>query len=377
MIPRRFTGIAARDIMRTHLKAIGFAMFVLLVVAIAIDMTKFLDDIRAKAAADQVSLTPMLLEYLVYRSADIITHLLPMACLTGSFIAELLRHQRMEPVILAAAGASPTVMFAALLWVGLVTGGVQTALEGWLRPAAVFAQARMELGGYGDRFKHVNMGNRWFIDGELAIEARVMRSNPPELQDIRQFEGLGSPALTRIIEARSAEPTDTPLVWQLKDAVVWQGSKSAYLQPERHERLNVTMPFSDTHIRFYGVPAYFLPNDLLWEMAALKDTQRTADAEIAVMRRFAALFLPGVFAFLGATLSQCGRDGRMLAWWRLLVLGTVGYITVVSVKSFWTLGEFEVVSPLVATTVPISFAFLLGAALQLFLNGLPERQRAA
>lgn len=372
MIPRKYTGIAVRDIARTHLKAIAFSMFVLLVVAIAIDLTKYLDDVREKAEYEGIAFTPLLLEYLLYRSADIIVRLLPMACLFGGAIAELMRHQRLEPVILSAAGASPALVFAAILGAGVVLGGVQVALEGWLRPAAVHAQGKLEVGAYGHRFRLGNNGKSWFVEGDLALETRVIREDPPELQELRMFFGLGTPELSRIIEARLATPTDANRIWTLHDAVIWEGATGTAMPPVRHETLEFEMPFSAAHIRYHHVAGFYLPNAALWEIAALKDSSRTADAELAVIRRFTAFFLPGIFVFLGASLAQCGRDGRMFAWWRLLALGTFGYVSVVSVKSFWSLGEYEVISPLAAATLPMLFAFAVGVALQLWINGPPE-----
>lgn len=375
MIPRRFVGIAARDIAATHLKAIAFTMFVLLVVAIAIDLTRHLDEVRERAVTDDTAFVPLLLKYLSYRTADIVVRLLPMACLIGGFIAELLRHQRLEPVILSAAGASPSLVFVAIFGAGIVLGTVQTSLEGWLRPAAVHTQGRMELGHYGRRFATGNMGKHWFVEGDLALEARVIRDDPPELQELRMFFGLGTPSLSRIIEAKSAVPIGRGRTWELRDAVVWEGETGTALRPIRHETLTFEMPFSGAHIRYHRIFSFYLPNEALAEVAALKGTSRTADAELAVMRRFTAFFLPGIFAFLGASLAQCGRSGRMFAWWRLLALGTFGYITVVSVKSFWSLGEFGVLSPLAAATLPMLFALGVGIALQLWLNGPPERSR--
>lgn len=223
MIPRRFTGIAVRNIAATHLKAIAFAIFVLWTVAVAIDLTKNLDEVREMASAQGLMLFPLVAEYLLYRSADIAARMLPMACLIGGFIAELLRHQRMENVILAAAGARPTLLFAALLGTGLVTGSLQFALEGWLRPAAVFAQTDLGLGSYARRFRQGDTGKHWFVSGDRAIEARVIRNESPELLDLRIFVGIGEMALERIVTADRALPTQEPLIWMLENVVVWEG----------------------------------------------------------------------------------------------------------------------------------------------------------
>ncbi len=372
MIPRRFTGIAARQIAATHIKAVAFAMFVLWTVAIAIDLGKYLDELRATAAQGQIALLPLMGEYLLYRTSDIVSRLLPMAGLVGGFIAELLRHQRMEPVILSAAGARPSMFFAALLGAGLIVGSVQLALEAWLRPAAVLTQIDLGVGAYAARFHHGDHGRRWFVDGDRAIEARVFRGHSPDLRDLRVFEGVGTSNLRRILSADRAVPTADPLIWELQNAVTWEASSGQVMHPKTHERLLVPLPLSPTHVKFHGIYGYYLSNNDLLELVKVAGSDRWPEAQTSLMRRVTALFLPGLFMFLGASLSQAGRNGRLFAWWRLLALGTVGYISVVSVKSFWTLGDYGAVSPLAATTWPLLFALCLGVALQLHMNGFPE-----
>lgn len=377
MIPRLYTGIAARNIAATHLRAIAFVMLVLLTVAIAIDLAKTVDGIRAQAVEDGRVMFALMGEYLWYRAVDIVARMLPMACLAGSFLAELLRHQRMENVILATAGAPPTLTFAALLAVAAVTGSVQVTLEGWLRPKAVFAQVDLQLGAYAARFQSGDLGTQWIVEGDRAIQARILRSDTPELRDVRVFEGVGQTQLRRVISAARAVPSQTPGNWVLYDATVWSGAAGNPGSPMRathHAKLPLALSMTTAHLRYYGIYGFYLPNAPLRQIAALKGTVRAADAQTALVRRFTALFLPGVFAFLGASLAQAGRNGRFFAWWRLLALGTFGYVCVVSVKTFWSLGEFAVLSPLAATAVPLIFAIGVGIAIQLKLNGAPQRQ---
>ena len=373
MMPRYLTGIAARNIAATHLKSIAFVMFVLLTVAIAIDLAKTIDDIRMRATKDDLALLPLVAKYLTYRSADIVARLLPMACLAGSFIAELARHQRMENVILSTAGAPPTLIFAAILAVAAVTGTIQAALEGWLRPVAVFAQVDLKIGSYAKRFHTGDLGARWFVEGDRAIQARIVRSQSPELRQVRVFEGVGQAELTRVISATRAEPMAQGENWMLFDATVWQGAPGSAMYPTFHEQLALPLALTRSHLQYHGIYGFYLPNAPLREIAAIKGTERTADAETAIMRRCVAWILPGVFAFLGMSLAQAGRNGRFFAWWRLLCLGAFGYVCVVSVKTFWSLGEFGVLSPVAATLTPLAFAMLASIAIQLRLNGAPRR----
>ncbi len=375
---RGFTGIAARHIALTHLKAVAFAMFVLWTVAIAIDLGKYLDELRAKAADEALALMPLMAEYLLYRTSDIVGRLLPMAGLVGGFIAELLRHQRLEPVILGAAGARPGLFMAAIFGAGLVVGSVQLALEAWWRPAAVLSQIDLGVGAYAARFHHGDHGRRWFVDGDRAIEARVIRGPAPDLRDIRVFEGVGTGGLRRILSAEQARPTGEAQIWELRKAVIWEQGTGGVMRPQTHDSLTIRLPLSPAHLRYHGIYGYYLATGDLLEIVSVRGADRWPEAQTSLMRRVTALFLPGLFMFLGASLAQAGRNGRLFAWWRLLALGTLGYVTVVSVKSFWTLGDYGALSPLAATTWPLLFALGLGAGLQLHMNGWPEipgRQR--
>ncbi len=370
---RPYTGIAARQVVFLHLRSIGFVMFVLLTVAIAIDLTNNLDDVRHHATQTSTPFAALLAEYLGYRAIDIVTRLLPMASLAGAFIAELLRHQRMENVIFSAAGAGPGLVYGALLAVGIVVGSVQASLEGWLRPAAVWSQVELDLGAYADRFRRGTMGPVWFTDETRAIRAMVLRSEAPELHDVMVFDGIQKDTLDSVTYAAHALPGAASQTWILQDVVLWEGAPGSAMRPTRLEQLELTFPLLPTHLEYHGVLGFYIPNAPLREIAGFRDRARWADAETAMARRYLAFLLPGVFAFLGASLSQAGRSGRLISWWRLMPLGATGYVTLVSVKSFWALGEFGVLAPWVSASAPLVFAFLLACFTQFTLTGRLRR----
>jgi lipopolysaccharide export LptBFGC system permease protein LptF len=370
---RPYTGIAARQVVFLHLRSIGFVMFVLLTVAIAIDLTNNLENVRDHAAQAGAPFAALLAEYLGYRAIDIVTRLLPMASLAGAFIAELLRHQRMENVIFSAAGAGPGLVYGALFAVGIVVGTVQASLEGWLRPAAVWSQVELGLGSYADRFRRGTIGPEWFTDETRAVRATVIRSETPALRDVMVFDGIQQDTLNSVIYASRALPGDTPQTWILQDVVVWQGEAGSAMRPTRLTEFELTFPLLPTHLEYHGVLGFYIPNAPLREIAGFRDMARWADAETAVARRYLAFLLPGVFAFLGASLSQAGRSGRFISWWRLMPLGATGYVMLVSVKSFWALGEFGVLAPWVSASAPLVFAFLLACFTQFVLTGRLRR----
>ena len=367
---RRHTGLAVRAMVRGDLAAIGFMMFTLLVIALAIDLAKWLETLRARAEATDTALLNVLLPYVGYRSTDIITRLLTMACLGGGFVVTLLRHQRLDDVVLAAAGAGPGLRLTALLITGALLGVVQMSGENWLRPAAVAAQVEANLGDYGHRYNAHDMGPQWVVADTRAFQATLSRGPEPALTNVLIFDGMDRPDLTAVHHAQSAKPTDDGQRWQLKGVTTWDTDQGP---PTLDGMREVRLPVAAENVRWFGVDGYYLPNAAARRIAA-SDTDAAPDAATALAVRKTALFLPGIFAFLGLSLASVGVHGRRLAPFKLLALATVGYLLVVSVKVFWALGIHAVLPPMLAATIPAACALALAIALQLYQAGyLPRR----
>ncbi|GAA6180489.1 hypothetical protein NBRC116594_19270 [Shimia sp. NS0008-38b] len=363
---RSHTGLAVRAMVRADLAAIGFLMFVLLVIALAIDLAKWLPSVQSRAAATDTPLWQVLLPYIGFRSIDIITRLLTMACVAGGFAVTLLRHQRLEDIVIATAGGGPTLRIAALCLSGLLLGGVQLSGEAWLRPLAVERQVRDNLGDYGQRYHTVDMGTQWLADDTRALRADLTRGATPTLQNVMIFDGINQPTLTRVLSAHSATPSGQPGVWSLHKVTLWDGDIGV---PEQHDQLDLPLPISTASLRWFGVDAYYLPNAAARTIAAQPNAPNTADAATALAVRKTAFFLPAIFALLGVSLASLGARGRRLSPFRLLALAAVGYLCVVSVKVFWALGIHGTVSPLIAATVPALCALLLAVTIQLIQSG--------
>ncbi len=357
-------GIAVRGVFWQHMRSIGFVMFVLLVVAVSIDLTENLDSLGDKARETDKPLAHILLPYLGYRTVDIVTRLLPMACLAGAFFAELMRRQRLEDVIYAAAGTSPALTLWALVLVGILTGGIQATLEAKIRPEAVFQQVDLGVGKYARWWHPRETGYRWFIDGDRALRARVLVGPSPELRDATLFVGIIQPNLETLITSPRVSPGKTPGTWQFHTAEVWQRGIDDTLSSTNEDSFMLSFPLLAEDLEYLGVGAFNLPKKALNTLRTTARAERKADIDTAIMRRFTAFLLPGVFILLGASLAQSGYKGRLFAPARLIALAALGYVSVVSVKVFWTLGEFATVSPLLACILPLVWALVLTICLQ-------------
>ncbi|MGR3714477.1 MAG: LptF/LptG family permease [Shimia sp.] len=371
---RAYTGTAARLVAVSYLRTIGFMVFALLVIALSIDLTKTLGGLRTKAAATDMPLWNVLLPYMSYRTVDIVTRLLTTACLAGGFAAILLRHQRREDVVLAAAGMSPRVHLAALLAVGLVTGTVQAGFQNWLRPIAVKAQVESQMGRYGRWFGDTTLTARWIVDNDTAVRATVVRGANAQLQDVMIFEGLTAPYLTRLIQAESATPDPDTGKWWLNTVTLW--AQDTDFRPVQSDQMALPLPLNAARLQWYEVHGYYLTTSVARQIATLTGTPAADDAATTLAFRRLAFFFPGIFVLLGASLAQAGISGRRLSAPRLVTLGALGYLSVVVVKSFWILGINGRIAPELAAILPLAIMICAATLLQLGQAGyLPRRRK--
>ncbi|PSL18737.1 lipopolysaccharide export LptBFGC system permease protein LptF [Shimia abyssi] len=358
-----------------YLQAIGFVMFTLLIIALTIDLSDNMDRIQQRAAERETGVMQLLLPYLGFRAIDIVTRLLGMATLIGAGVATLLRFQRLEDVILSAAGAPPTLVLSALMMVGIVTGTVQWTFQNWLRPPAVATQVSLNLGNYGRWFAHTELGGRWFVSDGLAMRAEVTRGANPELRNLQIFAGVDDPTLSRIVFAERADQNTLGNEWVLHGVTLWENDEqSTGNATQTSEKMRMVLPLNIEGLRWLDVNGYYIPNKHLRRIAQLDGTRVADDARTTLAFRNMAFFLPGIFALLGASLAMAGRRARRLAPFRLLILATVGYVTLVSVRVFWALGIHGRISPYVAAMLPLAIALAMSTYLQLRQAGYLRRR---
>ena len=373
---RAHTGVAVRELVWHYLQAIGFFMFVLLVIALTIDLTDNLDGVLKRADELRDPTWLVLLKYLFFRSVDIITRLLSMAALIGGGVATALRHHRMEDIVLDAAGASPSIVLSALCMVGVMMGVVQGSFQNWLRPIVVQQQVEMNLGKLGGWFGETELPKHvWVTSNSQTLRAKITRGSQPKISDVTIFNGVDQPSLGSITFAQHAVPFGKDGQWRLENAVVWTKEGNIENKTSKFEFLEVELPINIERVQWYDVHTYYIPNHALRQIAQLPQLEFSYGAMTTLAVRKAAFFLPAVFALFGTSLAMAGRRGRRLAPFRLLVLATIGYVTVVSVKVLWALGMHGRMEPFLAATTSIWLAFGLSVLLQLQQAGYLSRTK--
>ena len=352
-------GIAVRRALGDYLRGVALITIILLMVAWTIDLARHFAQIRAGAELREVPLLDLLLPYLLHRGVDIVTRLLPMACFFGVFIAEIARRLRLESVVLGAAGFTPARGMAAVLWLALILGGLQGMLESKWRPAAVLAQVDTGFGNYAQWYRRGWLfGPVWFVEDEVAIRTEVLRTDQPRLRNVLIFEGIRQPKLTRVIAAEQAMPTTDPLIWRLEAVRIWT--------PETQNRptsaqgtLDFKIDLIPEQLSYYGIQEFNIPSAPLNILATRPHAPNAPAIRNAIWRRRTAWLLPGTFALLGVALARRAFSGRVLVLPRLIGMAATGYLTVVSVKVFWTLGQLDALPAAVSVLTPVIGSLLL------------------
>ena len=332
-------GVATRRAVMDYLRAVGLILFILLAIAWTIDLADNFAPIRADAQAKGVALYELLLPYLTYRTADMVTRMLPMACFFGVFLAEIARRGRLETVIFTAAGASPLRMLVSVLIFGVLVGALQQRLEESWRPAAVAAQVELGHGSYASRFApNWTRHHAWFLNGDIAIRAQVLRADPPALRDVLIFTGLQEDRLRTIYAADRVDPSDQRFQWHLSGVEIWNAAAGEETSEQAPDQ-TITIELIPEQLTHYDVPGFYLDTAELQELATMRGIGTSADADTALWRRWTAWLLPGSLALLAVCLTKPGYSGRQINIARLIALAVLGYAAVVSIKVFWAVGE--------------------------------------
>ena len=354
-------GVAARRAAGDYLKAVSLIMFILLAVAWTIDLAQYFPGIRKQAHADLIPLWKIALPYLWHRTADILVRLLPFATFFGVYLAEVTRRLRLESAILSASGSSPTRQLAPLLAFSLAAGIFLNKLEADWRPAAVAAQIELGHGAYADRYAPRWIRDVWFVSGDTAVRATIMRGKSAAMRDVLIFTGIKSPELMSIHAAKHAAPVaNMPGIWRLSGVEIWSdalGTQGSAPAPDQ----TLGMGILPVQVMSHGIATFFLPSGQLRDLAALtQDPAWAADAQTSIWRRRTAWLVLPALALLAAALARRSFSGRTPVIPRMVAMGVSGLGAVVLVRVFRVMGELGTVPGPIAVFGSLAILYALG-----------------
>lgn len=352
MLPGRATRRASVD----ALLGVLVVLMLLAGIAYTIDLASQFAAIRTAAEAQDRALMALVLPYLGQRGVDILARMLPTAVFFGVFLVEIRRRMRLESVILAASGVSPWRGFAALIWMGLILGGVLWLLEARLRPPAVWAQVESGLGGYADRFPAGWSSEVWLVAGDVALRAEVLRSTAPEMRDVLLFDGLAEASLRQVLSAETARPVG-PGQWALTGVTrIDPATGTPAPQPDQIAALDLI----PEQLRYRGFVELLLPSEALRALQAMQPPPANAAwADVELLRRATMWLYVPLIALIAAAVVPFGFEGRAVRVPRLIAFAAAGYFYVTAVKVVGRLGALDVIEPRLSVLGPLVASALL------------------
>jgi lipopolysaccharide export system permease protein len=354
-------GWHTRYLLRSYCRQTILVTCAILTIALSIDLTFYLSKVLGTISHWQSSWVSIhLARYLVLRGTDFLAELLPLACFFGAFWAEIEHTFSRERLIVWLSGRTPQQCLLPVLLFGIFVGGVQLALNYYLRPLAVMAMAKDHLGFYGERFDpRPQPDPRWVAAGSDVIQAIVEPGDPPSLRDVKIYRMNKELSLQTFFRAKAARPVKAG-EWLIIDGYQWSpprilyqdGSTSAKTEPAATETTPFTekiidLNISPTWINNDRVNARYLTNDVF---SALGKEQFFPDFEFRTWEhaRWSLPLFCIAMPLLATSLSLL-LLARKIEFAQLAIIAVMGYLANALMKVFILLGEHGQVPAAVAS----------------------------
>lgn len=348
-------GTYTRTITLAQLAHIGTVTVALVIIALTLDLASRIEDIAGHAGdVGAVRLTLHILWYVVLRICDILGNLLPLGAFLGIFWFEISLTQSRERIIIANGGRSPLQSMIPLILLGIVLGAIQTVSLTVLRPAAIAVHIETGLGWQGRSFDRRLKPNErhWLILPNQMVQARIDYRNST-LVDVDLFRLSEGGRLASRLTAARAVPAREPGRWLFQDGSQWvapEGGQPATPENQgtirRFAELELAVPLDPLWLANRGIPARYLPQATLSDLAGRKDvTDPSYSTSWHV--RFAQSLLPFGMMLLAMALASA-LIGRRLAFREIILIGLAGYFLHVSNNVVVWLGEYGQLSPVLA-----------------------------
>lgn len=354
-------GVYSRYVTALYFRHATVTLIGLLTIALTIDLSEWLSRLTADPNAGGGFRTMLFVgRYLLFRSADILGRLLPFACFLGVLWCEMSAILSRQRITIWVTGRSTLQCLVPVLALGGIAGISQFVLEAYLRPMAVQTQIEEHLGEFGERFDRSSKPNSgWLFAGSELIRARIIHGSKPSLQNFLLIRSDDQGRVTEIVTADRAILGKDGL-WDLEagarlpvGAAILQGTSN--FQEDRTTPVLISSRLDQIRLRvdpvwldYLGINAKYLPQSVLESLATKPEPSYPA-AEYRTWRavRISNAFAPFAMALMAATFSLILMPNAIRLS-GVLVIGLVGYSSLVSMRSLFSLGERGVVPPIMA-----------------------------
>lgn len=370
-------------LLAAYLRHVLIVTSVLLAIALTIDLWPQFQDVASKGSGSLGAVWSVV-RFSALRTPGLIAPLLPFATFIGVLWTEVAHTQSGERMLVWNSGRSPLQCLSPVLLAGLILGGADFIMDGYLGPASMKIQMAERFGRDGVRLDRAKLSNpAWMTAGGGILRAQIEYGPPPVLRNVMFFARDADGKLSEVDIAPVAvweEGTDR---WSMQNGQYWKAGSdqgvSRTLFAGRATRQTMT-PFGEKSVTLAIDPLWFTWHSLqpqyipLPVLAKLAASEHVPDArgryETRVHVVLAEAVLPGLMGLLASALSMLLMAYRTPA---PALVGIVfsGYIAHFGIKACLIMGQNDYMNPIIAGwLVP---ACLIVALTTIF--GLIEAQR--
>lgn len=345
-------GLYTRYTFAAYLRYTGLVAIGLLIVALTVDLSPQLQKVWS-GYGGQVSGIEAVSRYLVLRTADVVTRLIPIACFFGVLTAEIASTLSREREVIWNTGRSPLQCLVPSVLLGLLAGLIQFGFDGYVRPAAIAAQIEARLGEYGERYDRRLSDQRiWFVAGDDLVFARIEYGPPPALHDVTIFKFEGeSHRLETVIAAEKASPVEEGQSWRLENGRSWDTKASTdgkVTDRNLSKSLEtVILRLDPLWVSNMGINAMFLSQRVLESLAGGSGIFNKNAYRTWIQVRYSSILSPTAMSVLASSMSLL-LLATAVSPQALLAIILAGYAGHISTRAFSLLGAYGYVPPMVA-----------------------------
>jgi lipopolysaccharide export system permease protein len=348
-------GLYTRHILQVYLQHVFVVFLGLLIAALTIDVSTQIPEILAAPPhATGLRIPLRLAWYLLLRSADLGTRLLPVGCFLGVLSAEVALTLGRERLMVSNTGRTPYQCIVPALLLGFSLGCVQVVLDTYVRPMAMMAQISGRLGEDGrwhDRTREE--GQRWLVSSMGLVKARIEYGPPPVLHDITLFSMGSDGQLNKVLNAESATPEEGTNLWLLRGGSIWlkQGTLNGPTEGEASNsaEARVDLGIDPVWISNLGINPMYLPQKTLKSIAnSHNGVLDKSEYRLWVQLRYTDFLLPGGMILLASSMSLLFfRFGS--SFQRIVTIALIGYSVHVLLRALNLLCGYGYIPPEIAS----------------------------
>lgn len=352
-------GLYTRYIFRVYLQHVSVFLLGLLIAALTIDVSTQVPEILAAPPhAAGLGVPLRLAWYLLLRSADIGTKLLPIGSFLGVLSAEVALTLARERLIVSNTGRTPYKCIVPALLLGISFGCIQVALDTYLRPMAIMAQISGHLGEDGRRFdRTLYRGQSWLASRAGLVRARIEYGPPPVLHDVTVFSMGSDGQLNKVVNAESATPEGGTTFWRLQGGSAWL-KEETFKAPVSGEASSpggaqADLGIDPLWVSNLGINPMYLPQATLTSLAnSQSGVFDASEYRMWVQLRYSDFLLPGGMILLATSMSLLFlRFGSSIQ--RVAAIALAGYSVHVALRAVNLLGGYGYIPPgIVGWSIP-------------------------